>query len=302
MYRFTLNNQKILIMNTQFIRVSLVMIIAIFCGSFLSAQDIIERIDGKDIECKIIKIGKDEIVYTPYGVENPPEIKIDMSLVDKVTFETGYVYEKKDVNDLELYTYEETSRNALKWDMFSTIGGSSLFTYERLITHRRSIEVGLLLHGLGFNNEEWDVSGLGVEFGYKFLGGNLSLFSDNKGQRNALGSFYVKPEILLGFLNFQQSSYYYSDRLSTGYGALYLNGGAQMVIGGVFLVDLYMGIGPCFFNENIDVTGGDDVSVDLLPVGAGHFITSANFSIKGGIKVGFGFGDKLDAREIMKNR
>ncbi len=272
-----------------------------------SAQDIIKRIDGKEIECKIVKIGEEEVIYLPYGLQNPPEISIDMSLVKKLVFETGYEYERKELKEAQVYRYEETYRNALKVGIFSPIGGTTRISYERLYDHRNSGEFGLLIHGLGLNNYQWEVAGIGLEYGHKFLmGGDFFSTGDS---RNALGAFYFKPEILLGYLSYDIEKYDFTTnstetiRAHNMYGGFYLNAGTQFIINKRFIIDLFFGVGPSFYDENkYDDPYNDNVSTYLLPVGGGIYMNPSNFSIKGGIKLGYAFGDKLNARKILRNK
>lgn len=294
-------------MRSSIIKTFFILGMAFFMVSTISAQDIIKRIDGKSIECKIIRLGEDKVVYYPYGLENPPEISIDMDLVQKVTFETGYQYEHSTIKEAKIFLYQETYRNALKLDFFSPIGGTTKLTYERLYDHKNSGEFSILIHGVGMNNN-YEANGIGFELGHKFPM-STGLFT-NSDQVNALSGFYFKPELLIGMLSYKYETYDYrtgreiSTKLTEPYFGVFLNAGAQFVINNIFIIDMYIGLGPTYYSEkHADLTGGDSYSdFHMLPVGGGNWVNESNFGLKGGIKLGFAFGDKLDARRIVKSK
>lgn len=295
-------------MKNIYLRTLLALGFIMFLFNSSDAQDIIRRIDGKTIECKIIKLSDDEIIYYPYGLEDPPEISIRMNLVKKVTFETGYSYEKSNIREAEVFLYEETYRNILKIDLFSSIGGTTKLTYERLRDHRNSFEIGLLIHGIGMNNIA-HAAGLGVEVGHKFLLSTSNIFT-NSDRKNALSGFYIKPEALLGHVSYIHENYSYGSnswketRLNETYFGLFLNAGAQLIINDVFAIDLYFGVGPTYYPEKYKKLDNSDsyYEVQTLPVGGGNWVNSSNFGAKGGIKIGYAFGDKLDAKRIIRSK
>src|SRR5699024_9657127 len=144
----------------------------------------------------------------------------------------------------------------------------------------RAHEVGLLIHGLGANNPRKAI-GVGIEYGYKFqLMGNIFQSGD---ERNASSGLYVKPEILLGIINYEYSTYNQRPiltKLTEPYGGIFMNGGYQFVVNNEFVLDFYFGMGPVFYGKkHSKYSPGDRFEIHDLPVGGGNWINESNFGL-----------------------
>lgn len=269
-------------------------------GSFIivSAQDIVFRIDGEQIECKVIELGEDVVVFKPYHPDEDkqadmPEISLNMNLVHKIIFENDFEYAKEDIRLLKVHRYAESYGQAIKVDFLSIIGPASKITYEKAKDYNTSYEFGLIFHGLGLNNS-MSSYGLGLEGAYRYrLGGLLA----SKTAKDVLQGFYINPQLVIGLFGADASRDVYPYR-NKAYSTVYLGGtiggGYQAVFSDVFIIDI-------FYGEGILMYGNADNTMYSLPIGGGYFSFGYRVTTVG-IKLGYAFGEKYGSKNVIKKR
>lgn len=231
---------------------SISLFVLIFVSVVAFAQDKIYKRNNEVIICKVTELGEEEVRYTMEETDDLVYV-IDKDRIEKIVFESGkeMVFHGK-MTDPELYLGQ--NKNAFKVGMFSPMAGALSLGYERSLKPGASIEGTLGLIGVGFEDVTVDNPvGAYIKAGYKFINTpNFRL----KGMRysHILKGGYVRPEFAFSTYQRDMSRYsgqigvYTSSRENIVAGALLLNFGKQWVMGNVFLIDLYGGIGYGFDN------------------------------------------------------
>jgi hypothetical protein len=226
------------------------MVLSLACLG-VQAQDRILTRQGETIECKVQEIGTEEISYTLAEYEHSVSFSILKSRVDRILFENGKemvidhaeaAMASAEHNSADLFLVQ--NRNALKINFLSPLFGHTSFSYERALKPGQSLEAGLGIVGLAFNNPE-DALGLSLQFGYKFIRSPDFYLKDMR-YAHILKGGYVKPELVLANYTLRQND------SNVTKAALVLNLGKQWVYSDVFLVDFYFGLGYGYSSGNFD--------------------------------------------------
>lgn len=227
-------------------------------GVYGFAQDKIYKTNKDVILCTITELGEEEVKYK-LG-DNPNLIYvISVERIEKVVLSNGEEISFKDsFSDPEIYAGQK--KNAFKVGMFSHLTGAFTVGYERSLKPGQSVEGSIGIIGLGKDVDGSNPGGAIIKAGYKFI--STPDFK-MKGMRysHLLKGGYVKPEI--SFAAYQEDIYIdnypygpsgYS-RENVVSGALMLNFGKQWVMGDVFLIDIFAGVGFGF--DNMESIQGD---------------------------------------------
>lgn len=236
-------------------KLSITIILVLFCSLLSFAQDKIYKKDKSIIECTVKEIGLNEIKYRLPETElkDSPIISISVTEVSKVVLSSGRVVEFKDpLTDPS--SYAEDKKHALKFHFLSPLLEHSAFSYERSIKPGRSFEAEFGIIGLGFDsNEAEKSSGIYLSSGYKFMK-TPDFYSSRYKYSHILKGSYIKPQIALSFYNNEYESFSSSGTTTKDQnivaGALLINLGKQIIYDNFFLIDYSFGIGYGFSNQN----------------------------------------------------
>lgn len=233
------------------------------------AQDKIIRRSGEVIECKVIRIGSEFIIYKSADPGISAEFEIEKKKVEKIIFENGTEYdidyleearESTESNSADLFLVQNTK--AIKWNFTSTFAGVTEIGYEKARKPGQSFEANLGIIGLGFNfwGESSDAKlpfGIGFKVGYKFMR-SPDFYMRKMRYSHVLKGAYVKPEIAFATYSGGSVPDWMEDLSSNDAtkGAFLITFGKQTVFTDKFLVDFFFSIGIGFTNQEdiIDLT------------------------------------------------
>lgn len=276
-----------------------------------SAQDKIYKKGGEIIEARISEVGTNEIKYKVFHDETGPVYTIEKDRIIKVVYQNGRteIYQNS-LKDPELYA--DQAKNAFKVNFLAPLLGYTQFNFEHNLRPGRSYELSLGIIGLGKRQEAYAYSvydpntststmqyrearGVFLSGGYKFAKMPDYLNSGAK-YSHVMQGFYAKPEFSFGVYgqnNFRQNTNNFTtiDRKTVVFSGLIVNLGKQWVLGDMFLIDAYAGLGYAFDNNNSLRQQGDAYYYEDY-VG-NHFALATNtdsgFGGTAGIKIGFLF-------------
>ncbi|HEY1007988.1 MAG TPA: hypothetical protein VGD92_12435, partial [Sphingobacteriaceae bacterium] len=227
------------------------------------AQDRIYKKNNEVIEARISEIGTAEIRYRLSGDPEGPVYVLEKDRIARVVFANGRTEVFAGSADPDIYA--GLPKNALKVNFLAPLLGYTQLNWERNLRPGRNFEATLGFIGLGKRQESASMSiydgntnstrtyyrdprGVFVSAGYKFArkpdytvpGARLT---------HTFQGFYAKPELSFGIYgqnllrrNFVDNSLN-NDRKTTVFSGLILNIGKQWVLGEVFLLDIYAGLG-----------------------------------------------------------
>lgn len=220
------------------------------------ADQLIQR-NGKVIVCQVREIGDDEIKYVMEGYRDDLIFGIDKNKVKTIVFADGREMNLSD----SMYgkeNYEGQHKNALKFHFFSPLSGATAFSYERSLKPGRSIEAGLGIVGLGFQESNTrDASGFYAKLGYKFIK-DPDFYVKGMRYAHILKGAYIKPELAFASYSFHEGYFYRMNGNLVPYyrnsnalkGAFIINVGKQWIYSDRFLVDWYVGAGYGIEDKN----------------------------------------------------
>jgi hypothetical protein len=220
------------------------------------SQDVIYRLNPKkEIKCKVLEIGDEQIRYRSSEFSDSLTFNIDTKNVTKIIFANG----KEFVPQSGMYdkeSYENQHKNAVKFSFTSPLMGYTGLGYERSIRPGQSVDLGLGLIGVGWDFANRNPSGLSLRAGYKFIT-SPDYYSRRMLYSHLLKGWYAEPEI--SFVHYKSDNlnydYYYgygsgyynnyssSSRTSTTFVGLSVLFGKQWVFSDRFLIDLNIGFG-----------------------------------------------------------
>lgn len=224
-------------------------VLFLFSTNELIAQDKIHfKKEGKIVKAKIIEVGTAEIKYKFWEEdENGLIYVVEKSTISFIEFESG----RKEYFGEALLDQEDNflgqKRRAIKISWAGFLSGYSTVAYEQILKPGRSMEYKANLIGLGKQTNR-DAKGIIGTFGYRFYR-KPTFTTSNLRRTNILQGMYFKPEVFLGRTSYNSEGFFGngSDKResSTTVGAM-INGGRQMVMGDVFIIDVGFGIGYGF--------------------------------------------------------
>lgn len=232
---------------------------------FMKAQDIIVKTNRKEIKCKVLEVGLEEIKYRFENDTTGPTLVIAKIDVQKIKFHNGEVLEfKKDEYDVnqsvELREYDK----AIKLDFFSPLLRHLTLGYEQKIKVGLNFEGKLGIIGLGIpNDRRSELKGIFINPGIKLLGSSSTYVESGKRRAHALGGGYIRPNFTFAYHQFDRrfdtydnfngepyQSKPYRVRI-TNYG-LGIDFGFQSLVAGRFVTDFFFGVGYCYQTNNLE--------------------------------------------------
>ena len=226
----------------------------IFITPVLRAQDKLILTDGKTIECKVSEIGSDEIKYTVTEYDSDVIIGIKKSKVDKIVFANGKemiidhleaARESMETNSGQLFEIQK--RNALKMEFLSPLNSVLAVSFERCIKPGSSWETTLGIVGIGFANPD-DALGFAVKGRYKMIK-SPDFYLEGMRYAHILKGKYLAPELLFATYHGTSSGWTGEEEYTRVKFAALINLGNQWVFNDAFLIDLYLGLGYGYSNN-----------------------------------------------------
>ncbi|CAM4019644.1 hypothetical protein FLAN108750_05540 [Flavobacterium antarcticum] len=258
------------------------------------AQDKIIKKGGETLEVKILEVGPNEIKYKLFSEPEGPIFIMDKDRIVEVVFENGRIEKYvSPLKDTEFYV--DQKKRALKMNFISPLLGYTQVAYEQNLKPGRSYEVSLGIIGLGRNQEleYWNgtthkenQAGVFGSFGYKFK--RVPDFTaNNQKYGHILQGFYVKPELMIGYLSNDGFNYdtQTSVKRKTTFGAALVNLGKQWVFSDSFVIDLYGGLGYALKTRSDN--DGDYYNSEGRLYGVITGSDDADFAVSGGFRIGF---------------
>ena len=226
------------------------------------SQDVIVKNNNSEIKAKIVEVGSKEIKFRKWEQkENGPVFVITKKEIKKVVFEDGRELKfepDKYAVDQESQILDKT--RAIKFHFFSPLYNHLAFGYEQMIKVGTSFEGKLGVIGVGVSANDREVAGGFGKAGVKFLLGK-SVVTDDMRYAHPLKGHFLKPELSYSFytvrneyaiphldsLNQYSDPYYnytYEDRTVNVHSiAINLIYGNQFILGNMFTLDYYFGLG-----------------------------------------------------------
>ena len=200
----------------------LILFVSLLVGCIMSAQDIITKNDGTDIQAKVMEVGQSQISYKKFSNLNGPTYTLSLSEILMITYENG---------EREMYNTEKSSlpQEVMTYNSWSgkiSIGGVTIedemlnryFTPEdfQLFKRGKSIStVGTILsvvgalpfgYSIGYmvaagETDETNLAlliGGGVVMGTGILVGSLGGKKMKKAMANYNSTLTFQPEFYLG--------------------------------------------------------------------------------------------------------
>lgn len=277
-----------------------------------SAQDKIYKKGGEIIDAKISEVGTNEIKYKVFEDDDGPLYTLEKDRILKVVYENGRteLYQNS-LKDPEVYA--DQAKNAFKVNFLAPLLGYTQLNFEHNTRPGRSYELSLGIIGLGKRQQDSGYStfdpntntttfhyrearGLFVSGGYKFAKMPDYLNSGLK-YSHVMQGFYAKPEISFGIYGHNHFNFTgnanatTSTRKTVVFSGLLVNIGKQWVLGDIFLIDLYGGLGYAIDNNKRLQQQGDAYYYE--DYAGNHFAlatsTNSGFGGTAGIKIGFLF-------------
>ncbi|MFH1121687.1 MAG: hypothetical protein V1775_17840 [Bacteroidota bacterium] len=233
------------------------LMLLLFTGNNLLAQDIIMKKNNELIKCKIREIGLDEIKYVMPEYSLDVVFTVDKDDLIKIIFENGKEMEFQ-VKMTNPETYNENKKNILKIDFLSPLTGNTTLAYERSLRPGRSIEANLGIIGLGIDPNDRNAGGAFFKFGYKFIK-DPDFYLRGMRYAHILKGGYIKPELAFGFFSredryFDSFSIETNEREDVVSGSVQLVFGKQWVFDNTFAIDMYGGVGYGFSTSDNSVS------------------------------------------------
>lgn len=228
-----------------------------FISHSLQAQDKIYKKNKEVIDCKIARVGTNQIEYTQPNYNAGVVFTIDKSRVAKIIFESGstidLVEEYRTPED-----YSSQKKNIIKFDFFSPLSGNLTLGYEHSLGIQKSVETSVGFIGIGANSYRESPRGVFFRIGYKMIRSPEVYFNADH-YSHILKGFYVRPDIMLSYFTSMENRNITSPvpggdilqkiRTDNVSGALLINIGKQWIMEDNFSMSWYIGFGYGFSSD-----------------------------------------------------
>ncbi len=299
-----------------FVRVVILIVLLIFIGNTIHAQDMIIKKDNEVIKAKILEVGTTEIKYKLFDSPDGPTL-----VINKREIKSLKIHSENGKNDKVMNITEDPmsagnagivdKTSSLKFHFFSPLTHKLAFSYEWMVKPGFNWEAGIGIVGPGVGAFDQIVNqhpaGFYVRTGPKFLLGTSSdIEIDGARYAHPLKGRYFKIETILYALSksyqVRVTNSSNADVKSSYVGAaLNLIYGRQYIFGNSITVGWYVGLGYGFENKtvtysayypNIDLTSFD-------PIRYSHTFFGKNFPIT--YTAGFNIGYIFKTPEWISN-
>lgn len=302
------------------LKLALILIICISSYTSLKAQDAMilrNRLDT--VWVKVLEVGTNELRYKNWPVDESMPVMVERKdRIKRVIFANGTVMRFADNEFVNEENYAGQKRMAIKTEMFAPLSKAFSLTFEKVIEPGKNIEATLGYFGTTDAAYNGTVVGMQAKLGYKFVN-QPDYYQSGMRYMHILKGGYIKPELVFHTYRYQSTSanvsgswpgpYTVTEYQTTrNYNAagLMINFGKQWVLGNIFCIDVYGGVGMVIGSKSISETVTDTYTTNSYPYNnygygyeidfdlgrgfVGRYISQPAFSAAGGLKIGMLIG------------
>jgi len=262
-------------------------ILAIFSYSNANSQDTIKKKNGEVLKVVVKEINDNQIKYYHFDDPNQVLFTIDRMMITDIKFSYGKDYKEKEPIMTDEY-FEEDADMAFKVSLSGLWWDSAIFSFEKATDLKSSNQFSLKIFGIGVgvgSNEYRDISGFGLEYGYKLKFGGLKKKKWEYRPDHLLEGGYVMP--VFGYNYKSESSGYYEQTSNLVHAGI--NFGAEKVIQNRMIIDYYAGF-AFYAGRNEYKYDGIDEASGAGSIAAGDVFGGNSVALTFGLKVGGVFG------------
>lgn len=300
-------------MNKNF-AIGLFVLIFLFNQKLIQAQDaMILRAKPDTLWIKVFEIGLYEIKYRNWPVdESMPMMVLPKDKIKRIIYANGTIARFAESDFADERNYEGQNRQAIKFDLLLPTSGSFAVYYEKVLKPGSNIEAGIGAINSSLGLSESTNKGVFFKLGYKFVS-QPDYYQSGMRYSHIMKGSYMKPEILFHSFSYTDHGYDYYSYQNQSYTvnknavAFLANFGKQWVLGNVFCIDLFCGLGVAVGSAKSDrpiVNVYDDFGYYTPNWGTG-FLTgytgSVSFAGNAGLKIGFLFGTPVERKRDKKS-
>lgn len=267
---------------TKYIVILIVLISATNC----IAQDTIKKKNGEVLKVVVKEINESQVKYYHFDDPNQVLFTVDRAIITDIKFAYGKKYVEEEPIMTDDY-FNEDQDMAIKLSMSSLLWDAAILSFGKAIDAKSGYQISAKLFGIGFgpSSNSDDVSGFGLELGYRLKFGGLRKKKWQYRPNHLLEGGYMMP--IVGF-NHRSRTYYQinenSNLLHFG-----INFGKQKVIQNTIVIDYYAGFAYYGGSNERTLNGVDDI-YSSNEIFAGDVFGGNNFGVTLGFKVGLAFG------------
>lgn len=266
------------------------------------SQDIIYTRKQGEIKAKVVEIGTNEIKYKNYDNQDGPVIVIRKAEVRKIQYQNG----KEDIIVPDKYSANQEEQimdkqNAIKVHPFSPLNGHLAISYERVIKPGFNLETKIGIIGAGVQPlRDNKATGGFAKIGAKFLFGQ-DFAIDGMRMSHPLKGAYAAFQFTFSHFSEEEYTYIYNYTtntyetadITTNSFAANIIFGKQWILGNMFTLDAYLGIGygaVSRISSNPSVSTTDDIFL-YSPYHFSHYFFGKEFPMTytSGLSIGYIF-------------
>lgn len=274
-------------------------LICLFIGSVnLKAQDTIKKKNGEVLKVVVKEINDTQIKYYHFDDPNQVLFTLDRMMVTDINFSYGKKYKEKEPIMTDDYFVEDADM-ALKLSMSGLWWNSAILSFDKAISPKSGYQISAKLFGIGFgpgSNSFEDVSGFGLELGYRLKFGGLKKKKWEYRPKHLLEGSYIMP--IIGFNSITNETEYRTNEFNVVH--LGFNFGKQRVVQNLIIIDYYAGFSFFGGSQKRRIDGNWDEVFESGQLSAGDVFGSKNIAVSLGLKMGLAFGKYGEQKDRIK--
>lgn len=268
--------------------------------SSIFAQDTIKKKNGEVLKVVVKEINDTQIKYYHFDDPNQVLFTLDRMMVTDINFSYGKKYKEEEPIMTDEYFVDDANM-AVKLSMSGLWWNAAIVSFDKAINPKSGYQISAKLFGIGFgpssNNHE-DVSGFGLEFGYRLKFGGLKKKKWEYRPNHLLAGGYIMPTV--GFNSIKSATDYRSDESNVIH--IGVNFGKQKVVQNQIIIDYYAGFSFYGGSQKSRSNNGWDEVFDYSVLSAGDVFGSKNLAVSLGLKIGLAFGKYGEEKDKLKRR
>lgn len=278
----------------------LCLIILFIGGNNIYAQDTIKKKNGEILKVVVKEINDTQIKYYHFDDPNQVLFTLDRMMVTDINFSYGKKYKEEEPLMTDEYFVDDANM-ALKLSISGLWWNSAILSFDKAINPKSGYQISAKIFGIGFGpsaNDYEDVSGFGLELGYRLKFGGLKKKKWEYRPNHLLAGGYIMP--VIGFNIIADETDYRRNEFNVVH--LGFNFGKQKVIQNQIIIDYYAGFSFFGGSQKSRSNGSWDEVYDSGQLSAGDIFGSKNIAISLGLKMGLAFGKYGEQKDRIKKR
>ena len=275
------------------------LLLAFVSVATIDAQDTIKKKNGEILKVVVKEINDTQIKYHHFDDPNQVLFTFDRMMVTDIKFSYGKEYKEEEPIMTDDYFIGDQNM-AFKLSMSGLWWNSAILSFDKAINPTSGYQVSAKLFGIGIGsraNSDNEVSGFGLELGYKLKFGGLKKETSEYRPDHLLSGGYIMPTI--GFNSINRYNNYSKNESDVFYFGL--NFGKQKVIQHAMAIDYYGGF-AFYGGSQTSTNNGYSDEIYESSVSAGDLFGINNVAFTLGLKVGFVFGEYGAQKDKLKRR